>query len=75
MAAVGAVPFPETTLSIIRRMDCAVCELITLSLARALAGVKCPLESLVPDITVGDTRMPSFAIVAKILVACIAVSE
>lgn len=56
-------------------MDCAVCELITLSLARALAGVKCPLESLVPDITVGDTRMPSFAIVAKILVACIAVSE
>ena len=25
MAAVGAVPLPDTTLSIIRRIDCAVC--------------------------------------------------
>ena len=75
MAAVGAVPLPDTTLSIIRRIDCAVCVLITLSLARELAGVKCPLESRVPEITVGDTRIPLFAIVAKILVACIAVSE
>ena len=39
------------------------------------AGVKCPDASLVPAITVGETRTPLFAMVAKTLVACIAVRE
>ena len=43
--------------------------------SRFPAGVKWPEESLVPAITVGDTRTPPFAIVAKTLVACIAVTE
>ena len=37
--------------------------------------MKCPDASLVPAITVGDTRTPLLAIVAKTLVACIAVTE
>ena len=57
------------------RIACAVSVLITRWLVRPGAGVKFPLASLVPAITVGDTRMPSFAIVAKMLVACIAVNE
>ena len=37
--------------------------------------MKFPEASLVPAITVGDTRTPSLAIVANTLVACIAVTE
>ena len=48
--------------------------LTTRSDLRVEATVNFPDESLVPAITVGDTRTPSFAIVAKILVACIAVT-
>ena len=75
MAAVGAVPFAETTLSIIKRSCAAVSGLRTFSVVRDCAGVKFPDASLVPAMTVGETRTPSFAIVAKTLVACIAVSE
>ena len=56
-------------------MTFAVSELTTRWLVRPGAGVKFPLASRVPAITVGETRTPSFAIVAKILVACMAVSE
>ena len=58
-----------------RRTFWAVSALITRSFARGLARVKFPFASLVPAITVGDTRTPLFAIVANTLVACIAVSE
>ena len=57
------------------RIILAVSGLTTFTLSRVGEGVKCPLASLVPATTVGDTRTPSFAIVAKTLVACIAVSE
>ena len=53
----------------------AVVALTTRSLVRADDAVNFPEASLVPAITVGETRTPSLAIVAKILVACMAVSE
>ena len=47
---------------------------MTRTSSRVVAGVKWPLASLVPAITVGDTRTPLLAIVANTLVACIAVT-
>ena len=75
IAALGAVPLADTTLSIINRTCAAVSGLNTFSDVRDCAGVKLPDASLVPAITVGETRIPLFAIVAKTLVACIAVTE
>ena len=48
---------------------------MTRLVVRVVFGVKWPAESLVPAMTVGETRIPLFAIVAKTLVACIAVRE
>jgi hypothetical protein len=53
----------------------AVAGLTTVVPFSDLKGVKLPEESLVPAITVGETRTPLFAIVANMLVACIALSE
>ncbi|CAB5019795.1 unannotated protein [freshwater metagenome] len=57
------------------RIIFAVSGLTTFTLSRVADGVKCPLASLVPATTVGETRIPLLAIVAKTLVACIAVNE
>ena len=75
MAAPGAVPAADTTLSIINRNLEAVSLLITRFEDCLSAGVYRPAASLIPAISVGVTRTPSFAIVAKIDVACIAVTE
>ena len=58
-----------------RRTFLAVSSLTTRTVVRGFAGVKFPLASFVPAMTVGDTRTPLFAIVANTLVACIAVTE
>ncbi|CAB4827907.1 unannotated protein [freshwater metagenome] len=75
MAASGAVPLAVTTLSIMRRSFVAVSALTARTFSRGADGVKFPLASLVPAITVGETRIPLFAIVAKTDVACMAVTE
>ena len=75
IAAAGAVPLLETTLSIIARIFEAVCELKTLTDSFSLAGVYLPLSSTTPAKIDGETLTPSFAIVAKTDVDCIAVNE
>jgi hypothetical protein len=69
------VPSFETTLSIIARRFIAVSALNTFMDSFGLAGVYFPLSSTTPAKIEGLTRTPSFAIVAKTDVACIAVTE
>ena len=75
IAAVGAVPSFETTLSIIALRFIAVCALSTCTDSFALAGVYFPLSSTTPAKIEGLTLTPSFAMVAKTDVACMAVTE